>query len=29
LAALLENNQSPEGIQIPSVLQPYCGFDRI
>lgn len=29
LAALLENNQSPECIQIPSVLQPYCGFDRI
>lgn len=29
LAALLENNQSPEGIRIPDVLVPYCGFDRI
>lgn len=29
LAALLENNQSPEGIRIPKVLQPYCGFDMI
>ena len=29
LAAILENNQSPEGIHIPSVLQPYCGFDII
>lgn len=29
VAALLENNQSPEGITIPEVLIPYCGFDRI
>jgi seryl-tRNA synthetase len=29
VAALLENNQTPEGILIPKVLQPYCGFDRI
>jgi seryl-tRNA synthetase len=29
LAALLENNQTPEGIYIPKVLVPYCGFDRI
>jgi seryl-tRNA synthetase len=29
VAALLENNQTPEGILIPKVLQPYCGFDLI
>ncbi|MCW3805148.1 serine--tRNA ligase [Plebeiibacterium marinum] len=29
LAALLENNQTPEGIRIPDVLVPYCGFDMI
>lgn len=29
LAALLENNQSDEGIAVPEVLVPYCGFDRI
>lgn len=30
LAALLENNQQPDGtIRIPDVLVPYCGFDRI
>lgn len=29
LAAILENNQSPEGIRIPKVLQPYCGFELI
>ncbi|GAA4446219.1 serine--tRNA ligase [Nibrella saemangeumensis] len=29
LAAILENNQSPEGIRIPQVLVPYCGFDTI
>jgi len=29
VAALLENNQSTEGIRIPEVLQPYTGFDRI
>jgi len=29
IAALLENNQTPEGIVIPKVLQSYTGFDRI
>lgn len=29
VAALLENNQTPEGIVIPEVLRPYCGFDII
>lgn len=29
LASILENNQTPEGIRIPNVLVPYCGFDRI
>ncbi len=29
VAALLENNQTPEGIKIPDVLVPYCGFDFI
>ena len=29
LAALLENNQTPEGIRIPAVLVPYTGFDMI
>ncbi len=29
VAALLENNQTPEGINIPRVLIPYTGFDRI
>jgi seryl-tRNA synthetase len=29
VAALLENNQTPEGIRIPDVLQPYAGFDWI
>ena len=28
-AALLENNQTPEGIKIPEALIPYCGFDMI
>ena len=27
VAALLENNQTPEGIRIPKALQPYTGFD--
>jgi len=26
VAAILENNQTPEGIRIPKVLQPYTGF---
>ena len=29
LAALLENNQTPEGIHIPKALVPYCGFEMI
>jgi len=29
VAALLENNQTPDGIKIPKVLVPYCGFDLI
>lgn len=29
LAALLENNQTAEGINIPEVLRPYTGFDKI
>ena len=29
LAALLENNQSGDGIRIPDVLVPYTGFSRI
>ncbi len=29
LAAMLENNQTPEGIRIPKVLIPYTGFDII
>jgi len=29
LAALLENNQTAEGIMIPEVLRPYTGFDSI
>lgn len=29
VAALLENNQTPEGIRIPKALIPYTGFDMI
>ena len=29
VAALLENNQTPEGIKIPIALQSYTGFDLI
>ena len=29
MAALLENNQTPEGIKVPKVLQKYTGFDII
>lgn len=28
-AAILENNQDEKGINIPEVLRPYTGFDRI
>jgi len=29
MAALLENNQTPDGIVMPEVLRPYLGFDKI
>ncbi len=29
VAALLENNQTPEGIRLPQVLHSYCGFSKI
>lgn len=29
VAAILENNQTPEGIRIPTALRPYTGFDMI
>ena len=29
VAAILENNQTPEGIRVPEVLVPYCGFEMI
>ncbi len=29
VAALLENNQTPEGIRLPEALHSYCGFDTI
>jgi len=29
VAALLENNQTPEGIVVPECLRPYTGFDII
>ncbi len=29
VAAILENNQQPDGIRIPKVLIPYTGFDTI
>ena len=29
VAALLEDNQTPDGIIIPEVLRPYTGFDKI
>ena len=29
LAGILENYQTPQGIKIPEVLVPYCGFDII
>ncbi len=29
VAALLENNQTPEGIKIPKALVSYCGFEMI
>ena len=29
VAALLENNQTPDGINLPAVLHPYLGFESI
>lgn len=29
VAAILENNQTPEGIIVPECLRKYCGFDII
>ena len=29
VAAILENNQTPEGIRVPKALVPYCGFEII
>ena len=29
VAAIIENNQTPEGIRVPKVLVPYCGFDML
>ena len=29
VAAILENNQTPDGIKIPKVLHPYLNFDQI
>ena len=29
MAGILENCQTPEGIQIPKALVPYCGFESI
>jgi seryl-tRNA synthetase len=29
VAALLENNQTPEGIRIPAVLQPFMGCEKL
>ncbi len=29
LAAILENNQTPEGVIVPEVLRPFCGFEMI
>ena len=29
LAGILENYQTADGIKIPDVLVPYCGFDKI
>ncbi len=29
LAGILENYQTADGIEIPEVLRPYCGFDKI
>ena len=29
VATIIENNQTPEGIRVPKVLVPYCGFEML
>ncbi len=29
VAAILEDNQTPDGIKVPECLVPYCGFDML
>ena len=29
VAAIIENNHTPEGIRVPRVLVPYCGFEML
>lgn len=29
VAAIMENNQTPEGIRVPKCLVPYCGFEML
>ncbi len=29
VAAILEDNQTPEGIRVPKALVPYCGFEML
>ena len=29
VATILENNQTPQGIRVPRVLVPYCGFEYL
>lgn len=29
VATIIENNQTPEGIRVPRVLVPYCGFEML
>ena len=29
VAAIIENHQTPEGIRVPRVLVPYCGFEML
>ena len=29
VATIIENNQTPEGIRVPEVLVPYCGFKML
>ena len=29
VAAIIENNQTPDGIRVPKALVPYCGFEML